>query len=268
MRGLWVDFVAQVFRPAHSTSRTKVLRYIFTMRSNHSNPFVRGLLAAVPIVVGYLALGIPYGILGVKIGVPPWALVLMSVFILAGSAQFVALQLISAGAGVAPIILAGFVLNLRHLFMAMSLGSALPKVNIPFLTYLAHSITDESYGVNIVKIDGGKQLDPMDMFGTNLVTHASWVLATLLGAYIGNKLPVDVKIASAALPIMFAVLLALQMKGAAHVICAAAAAALTVVLMFWLPGNWSFIAAAVIVPTAATIIPPFPPLEKGGEGGF
>lgn len=223
------------------------------MQTRQKHPFVSGALMALPIFVGYTALGIPFGILGVKLGVPMWALVLMSVFVLAGSAQFVALQLIGAGAGVLPIISAALILNLRHLFMGMSLGSVLPRVRLPFMVYLAHSITDESFGVNIVKVKGGGRLDPMDMFGTNLVAHASWVLATFIGAWIGIYIPVKTEAAGAALPIMFVVLLGLQLGNIRHVVLAISSAALTAFLMWHLPGNWPFLAAALAVPTVATI---------------
>lgn len=220
------------------------------MEKRQRHPFVSGVVMALPIFVGYTALGIPFGILGVNIGMPAWSLVLMSVFVLAGSAQFVAIQLI--GAGPASIIIAAFILNLRHLFMGMSLGSVLARTRLPFMVYLAHSITDESFGVNIVKVKGDEKLHPMSMFGTNLVAHVSWVAATLVGAWIGNRIPVQTEIAAAALPIMFVVLLALQLKAMKYAALAVLAAIATAILMWHMPGNWPFIIAAVVVPTLAT----------------
>jgi 4-azaleucine resistance transporter AzlC len=223
------------------------------MNSKVRHPFVNGVAMAIPIFVGYTALGIPYGMLGVASGIPAWVLVLMSTFILAGSAQFVAVQMIAAGAGVVPIIIAGFALNVRHIFMAMSLGNSMGKASAPLLAYIAHSTTDEAFGVNISKADGGSLVDPMDALGTNIITHASWVVATLVGAYLGGYIPAGTEVASAALPIMFAVLLALQIKGLVHVLCAVLAVAVTVLAMSYLPKNWSFLAAALVVPTIATI---------------
>jgi len=217
------------------------------------HPFLSGVVMALPIFVGYMALGIPFGLFGVKLGVPMWALVLMSVFVLAGSAQFVALQLIAAGMGATHIIFAAFILNLRHFFMGMSLGNALPRVRIPFLVYLGHTITDESFGVNIVKVSGDEKLQPMSMLGTNLVAHISWVAATFIGAWVGSYIPVKTEIAAAALPIMFVVLLGLQLTRVSHVILAIASAVLTMILMWSLPGNWPFLIAAVTIPTVATI---------------
>lgn len=222
------------------------------MEKRQRHPFVSGVVMALPIFVGYTALGIPFGILGVNIGMPAWSLVLMSVFVLAGSAQFVAIQLIGAGAGPTSIIAAAFILNLRHLFMGMSLGSVLARTRLPFMVYLAHSITDESFGVNIVKVKGDEKLYPMSMFGTNLVAHVSWVAATLLGAWIGNRIPVRTEIAAAALPIMFVVLLALQFRAMKYAALAILAAIATAILMWHVPGNWPFIIAAVVVPTLAT----------------
>ncbi|MBU4484267.1 AzlC family ABC transporter permease [bacterium] len=215
--------------------------------------FFTGATMAIPIVVGYVALGIPFGILGVKIGLPVWVLVLMSIFVFAGSAQFVALQLIEAKSGIFPIITVAFILNLRHFLMAMSLGDVLHRVKIPFLTYLAHSITDESYGVNIVKADDGKKLHSWNMFGTNLVAHVSWVLATYIGASLGKVLPVDEVYTSGALPIMFAVLLGMQFKKTIYLILALISMLFTIVLLRCFGGSWSFLITALVIPTVFTI---------------
>ncbi len=224
------------------------------MPTQSQNPFLSGVIVALPIIVGYMAVGIPFGVLGAKMGIPAWILVLMSIFIFAGSAQYVAIQLLSIGSGFLPIISATFILNLRHFLMATSLGDALPKVRLPFLTYLAQSITDETFGMNIVKLDKEKNLHPMNVLGTNLLAHTSWVVATAIGAVLGNVIPIQPIYTAGALPIMFAVLLALQIKNVFHVILALFSIVLTVVLLKLLSGSWPFLITALIVPTLATII--------------
>ena len=66
----------------------------------------------IPVMVGYLSLGIAFGLLLQSIGYGPvWAF-LMSIFIYAGSAQFLAVELLTAGASVTHIALLTFLLNL------------------------------------------------------------------------------------------------------------------------------------------------------------
>lgn len=215
--------------------------------------FRKGVLMGVPIVVGYVAVGIPFGILAAKAGLPIWAVALMCLLVVAGAAQFIAIQLISVGTGFAPIILATFIVNLRHFLMTTSLGGALPRLNIPVLAYFAHTTTDETYGINISKTSCGADLEPMSVFGTNLMAHLSWTLSSILGAYIGNMIPVRIDYLSGALPIMFAMLLALQLKKPYHYILVLATIVLTLVFMRFIPGQWPFLVVALVVPTVATV---------------
>lgn len=215
--------------------------------------FTSGTMMALPIVVGYIAIGIPFGILAVKNNLPIWSVGLMSLFIFAGSSQFVAVSLMGVGSGIWPIVSATFLLNLRHFLMGMSLGDALPKIRPLLAAYLSQSITDETYGVNIIKTRDSAIIPPMNMLGTNVVAHASWVLATIIGAWLGNVIPIDSKYTSGALPIMFAVLLALQLKNLKHFVLAAMAIAFTVLFIQMFSGNWPFLVTALVVPTLATI---------------
>ena len=207
-----------------------------------------------PIVVGYTAVGIPFGILATKAGVPVWGTALMCILVLAGSAQFIAVQLIAMGSGVLPIITATFVVNLRHFLMGSTLGGALPRLGIMPLIYLGHSITDETFGINIGKINGGDKIDPGSMFGTNIAAHVSWTLASVTGAWIGNLISIDIEYLSGVLPVMFVVLLALQLRRFYHYILTIIAIILTIIFVNIIPGQWPFLITAMIVPTAATII--------------
>ena len=208
---------------------------------------------AIPILFGYTAVGIPFGVLAVKAGLPIWAVPLMSLFVFAGSAQFVAIQLIALGEGLWPIASAAFILNLRHFLMATSLGTSLPHVRLLSLTYLAQSITDETYGVNIGKVSNdGDTIDPLSMFGTNITAHLSWVVPTWIGAWVGSRIDVDMNYLTGALPVMFAVLLALQLKDRLHFLLAFLATVMTIGLIFVVPGNWPFLITALAIPTIAT----------------
>ena len=222
-------------------------------KPSESRDFLSGALMALPIVVGYGAIGIPFGILAVKAGLPVWAVALMSFFIFAGSAQFVAIQLVSTGVGVLPIMSATFILNLRHFLMGMSLGDNTNRVGIPLTTYLTQTITDETFGVNITKAEDGEKIHPSSMLGTNVVAHFSWIAANVIGAILGNVLPIEDKYTYGALPILFSVLLALQFKHMKFFILAGASVLLTWVLVGVLPGRWPFMVVALVVPTIKII---------------
>ena len=68
--------------------------------------------AAWPICLGYFPIGLALGVLAQKAGLPWWAVAMMSVLVFAGSAQFICVAMISAGASTPAIILTTFVVNL------------------------------------------------------------------------------------------------------------------------------------------------------------
>ena len=76
-----------------------------------------GLSAAWPICVGYIAIGLAFGVIARKTGLQPLEVGLMSLLVYAGSSQFIAAAMIADGAGLLSIVLTTFMVNLRHLLM-------------------------------------------------------------------------------------------------------------------------------------------------------
>ncbi len=79
-----------------------------------------GLTAGWPICLGYLPIGIALGVLAQKAGLSPLAVGLMSMFVFAGSSQFIAVSMLAGGATFVAIIVTTFMVNLRHLLMSSS----------------------------------------------------------------------------------------------------------------------------------------------------
>ena len=91
--------------------------------------FTQGGAAAWPICLGYLPIGLAFGVLAQKAGLSPLQVALMSIFVFAGSSQFIAVSMLSAGASLAAIVATTFMVNLRHLLMSSSLAAKLGKKN-------------------------------------------------------------------------------------------------------------------------------------------
>lgn len=212
--------------------------------------FQKGVLEAFPIVFSYLILSVPFGILATKLGIPPWASIGMSVFVFAGSAQFICLQLIAVNAGLAAIVAATFVINLRHFLMSMSLGHALPRTRKRFLLYIAHANTDETYGINITK---RKPLAFANVLGTNFFSHLGWIGGTAVGAVAGSVIPIEMKYVEGILPLMFVALLGSQIRSGKDHVLTLLAGALTLAFLQIFPGKWPFLITALSLPTLALL---------------
>src|SRR5437879_10182385 len=84
------------------------------------------LQSAAPIAIAVLVFGISFGVLAVAAHLPGWSVVLMSILVFAGSAQFAALGVVTAGGSVLTAILAGALLNMRYIATGMAVAPCLP----------------------------------------------------------------------------------------------------------------------------------------------
>ncbi len=142
----------------------------------------------VPVMTGYLFLGFGFGILALQSGLSLWWAMAMSVFIYAGSMQFVAVTLLSGGTGLLTAALTTLAVNARHLFYGISMidrykGTGRKK------PYLIFSLTDETYSLvsqGQPRQDGGRYY-----LLVSLLDQCYWVLGTLLGAAVGQLLPMN-----------------------------------------------------------------------------
>ena len=101
---------------SHTTSPVDV--------SPHSE-VLTGIRLGLPILIGYVPLGIAYGVLAVKNGIPAMWAVAMSVFVFAGAGQFIAAGMIGGGASIPAVALANLMVNLRHILMSAALTYSL-----------------------------------------------------------------------------------------------------------------------------------------------
>ena len=111
--------------------------------------FLRGMRFALPIVLGYLPIGFAFGVLGMQAGMTPATVGLMSLLVYAGSSQLIAAGLLAAGTGTAGIILAVFVVNLRHLLMSAALTPHLKHWTRLEQAWFSYELTDESFAANL-----------------------------------------------------------------------------------------------------------------------
>ncbi|MEG1849814.1 MAG: AzlC family ABC transporter permease [Oscillospiraceae bacterium] len=146
--------------------------------------------ATVPILFGYLCIGMAYGLLFVHAGFSPLLAVLSSLLVYAGAMQFVAIGFLTAGVGLAEMFAVTLTANLRHIFYGLSMlttyqGEGRRK------PYLIFSLTDETYSL-LCTGETPPGADPSDYrLFVSLFNQAYWVAGTLLGAVAGELLVFD-----------------------------------------------------------------------------
>lgn len=210
-----------------------------------------GLAPALPVVMGYLPIGFAYGVLATGAGMSTFNTLLMSLIVFAGSAQLVAVGLVSQGLNPWAIVATTFIVNLRHLLMSASLSPYMEKWRGGQVAGFCFELTDETFGVHSLRFERGETAPGRAML-INLVCHLSWVAGSLLGVVAGGLIR-DVRPLGLdyALPAMFIALLVMQLRGRAYLRVALIAAGLSILI--WRAGltQWNVILAAIIAAAVA-----------------
>jgi 4-azaleucine resistance transporter AzlC len=212
-----------------------------------------GIKAAWPICLGYLPIGLAFGVLAQKAGLTPVEIGLMSLLVFAGSSQFIAVSMLNAGAAFLPIVVTTFTVNLRHLLMSSSLAVCLGRVNRGWISLFAYGVTDESFAVNLTRFRDGTW-DWKKSLVVNHVTNAAWVGSTTLGGYGGQFIPVGAFGIDYTLIAMFLCLLVFQLRGKIYALTAVIAGLLAVILSLLIPGNAYIVIASVLAATVGVVL--------------
>ena len=168
----------------------------------------------VPVLCGYLFLGLAFGLLLQQAGYGwPWA-VLTSVIVYAGSMQFVLVGLLGGGfASLLSVALTTLSVNSRHLFYGLSFLETFRKMGRA-KPYMIFSLTDETYSL-LCSLQPPKELDADRVrLYIALLDHAYWVAGSAAGAILGSVLPFDLTGIDFAMTALFVVIFVDQWRGA------------------------------------------------------
>ena len=148
-------------------------------------------IKTLPGMAGYLVLGPGFGILLRVNGYGILYALAMSVFIYAGSMQFVTISLITGGASLITTAITALMVNARHLFYGISMvdryrGTGISKI------YLMHALTDETY--SLVCDDGSGYKPTLGYYlGVSGINHLYWILGTVIGSALGTLVSFDTR---------------------------------------------------------------------------
>ncbi len=215
--------------------------------------FKEGLSAGWPICLGYVPIGMAFGVLAQKAGLTPLQIGLMSILVFAGSSQFIAVSMLSGGASAPAIIATTFVVNLRHVLMSSALAVYLRAAHRGLLALYAYGVTDESFAVNLPRFRAGTWRLPQALV-VNQAANLTWFASTVAGGIGGRFIPEGALGIDYALIAMFICLLIYQIRKPIHLLTAAIAGGFAVGLALLLPGNSYIVIASMAAATAGVVI--------------
>ena len=166
-------------------------------------------VAAVPIILGYVAIGIPCGLLASSIGLNWLQVLLMCLLFYSGAGQFMIPNMFLAGSPLSSIVASVSFVNTRQMLYSASLAPYCEKTKRPLSFLFAATVTDESFGVSMARFEEGNWSVERATW-VNLFSQTSWTLSNVLGAIAGGLIDVPLSIASFAMTSIFICLMCTQ----------------------------------------------------------
>lgn len=203
--------------------------------------FSSGLRAGIPFALASLLLGLSFGVLARPV-MGAVAAIVMSITVFAGSAQFAALAVLSAGGGALPAIVAGILLNLRFVPMGIAIA--------PWLRHRAwlraargQALVDASWAL---ASRGAGRFDVDFLLGATAVQYPAWVIGTVVGVLAGSVISDPAALGlDAVFPAFFFALLLAELRRSGALPVALLGAAIALVLTPLAPPGVPIIAAAL-----------------------
>ena len=153
----------------------------------NSTYFLKGMKAGLPVILGYIPIGIAYGMMARNASVSLSLLMSLSLFVYTGAGQIAAINMMKSGATLFAIILTTLILNFRHIIMSTCVMDKLTDGNKLERAFLSFFITDEVFALYVS--DTHSKNNKWYFFGLGVTCWLSWALGSFLGAITTNLLP-------------------------------------------------------------------------------
>ena len=165
----------------------------------------------IPVMTGYLVLGISYGVLITSFGFPFWMPMVTSLTIFAGSMEFVLVNLLLSDFNLAQAFLMTLMINARHLFYGISMLDRYRGLGWKKF-YMIFGLTDESFSVNCVTDPPEGVNRSWFMFFVTLLDHSYWFTGCTLGGIFGSLVHFNTEGLDFAMTALFVVIFLEQWK--------------------------------------------------------
>lgn len=209
--------------------------------------FWRGFRDGLPFLLVIVPFGALFGVVATEAGLPLVQVMSFSIVVIAGAAQFTALQLMADQVPTLVVIASALAVNLR---MAMYSASLTPHLGaLPFWrrALVAYCLVDQSYALSIMEYEAkpNASMAQKVSYFAGVITPVLplWYLSTLAGALLGQAIPQSLPL-DFAVPITFLAMIGPMLRTQAHVAAAVVSVVCALVFAF-LPWNLGLIVAGI-----------------------
>lgn len=158
--------------------------------SEYKKAFRKAFPYTIPVLTGYLFIGIAFGVMYAEKGYSFLWAILMSVMVYAGSGQYLAVNFFVPGISFVQVIFLTFMVNVRHVFYGISLLEKFNKIGMK-RWYMIFGLTDETYSLLCTTNVPEDVEEDKFLFAISVMDHSYWVLGSAIGAIAGTVLPIN-----------------------------------------------------------------------------
>ena len=209
--------------------------------------FRRGLRQGAPFLLVVGPFGMLFGVVATEAGLNVFETLAFSVVVIAGAAQFTALQLLSENAPTVVVLASALAVNLRMAMYSASITPHLGTLPLWKRALVAYLLVDQTYAASVLDYERNPHQSVAEKYayfmGIMTPVVPAWYAFTVLGAWAGEAIPTQTGL-DFALPIAFIAMIAPALRTLAHVV-AAVVAVVVALLVAGLPWNLGLIAAGL-----------------------
>lgn len=201
----------------------------------------------VPVLMGYLSIGVVFGWMLSAAGFAPGWAALMSVTIYAGSGQYLGVDLLAKATPLAEAAFLTLIINFRHLVYGLSMLEKFKGMGWRKL-YMIFSLTDETYAL-LAGVSAPEGVEEKDFyFAIALLDHVYWIVGSILGAVAGALININTEGIDFAMTALFLVIAVEQWQSnARHAPVYLGAAGTAACLLLFGPDNGRFLIPALAI---------------------
>lgn len=146
-----------------------------------------------PIMAGYVFLGLSFGLLATSLAISPWITILMSLVIYSGATQFAALNLMTAPFNPIGSFLLSLMVSARHVFYGITMLPIYGRLSGWKKMYSIFGLTDETFSLNVASTVSNEGEKDEFYFLTTLLNHSYWVFGTILGVLLEQVITINIE---------------------------------------------------------------------------
>ena len=186
---------------------------------------------SMPLCLSYIPIGLACGILLHAAGFNFIMILIVSIVVFSGGAQFILASLLTINAPLSSIFLTLFFLELRYALLGSSLSKYIKSESQHFIWLFAVSMNDENYEINYLKFATDKKWTPKDALMVEHYSLISWSVANMVGGLIGSAISINLEVVDFALTALFLYMIVMQVQSHLTLLISILSAVLAVVFM-------------------------------------